>query len=466
MQNSHGCSEFRRSITNSRRDFLRAGMLGAGSIAGLSLADVLRSEAYASPNTPGKRVNSVIILWMRGGPSHIDMWDMKPEAPVEYRGEFQPIATKVPGINICELLPKSAACMDKWSLIRSLTGDPGHSTGDQMCFTGYKSGPNSDQNIHPSCGSIAAEQLRHLNPTLPTYVMIPRMVPGTDTAYLGAACRPFETQVDPAYAAEKGFKVESLGLPEGLSVGRFLDRGNLLASMDKMRREADVNGSLDAMDKFQQQAWDICTSPAAQKAFDLDSEPDEVKARYGKYEVYNARDPQGGGAPNWPQRILLARRLVEAGVRLVTVDCRWWDTHQDNFWSLKTGFLPRWDQAYSALINDLDERGLLDTTMVIAWGEMGRMPRINTRSGPGRGGRDHWGDAMGACVAGGGIVGGRVIGSTDAKAERPKDNEKHPTDVLATIYRHLHIDTTKNYLDLAGRPNPVLPSGKPIQELF
>ena len=442
------------------------GMLGAGSVAGLSLADVLRSEAHAKTSQPGKRVNSVVILWMRGGPSHIDMWDMKPEAPLEYRGEFQPIGTKVPGINICELLPKTAAIMDKWSIIRSLSGDPGHSTGDQMCFTGYKAGPNSDQNYHPSCGSVAAEQLRHLNPSLPTYVMIPRMVPGTNSAYLGSVCRPFETQADPANVGVGEFRVENLGLPEGLSVGRFLDRGNLLESMDRMRHQADKNPAMDSMDKFQHQAWDICTSPAAQQAFDLDSEPKALRDRYGTWDAFKARDPQGGGAPNWSQRILLARRLVEAGVRLVTVDCRWWDTHQDNFWSLKTGFLPRWDRAYSALIEDLDQRGLLDTTMVIAWGEMGRSPLINGRSGTGRGGRDHWGPAMAAAVAGGGIQGGRVIGSTDARAEVPRDNPKQRNDVLATMYRHLGIDTTKNYLDLAGRPFAVLPSGKPIDELF
>jgi hypothetical protein len=458
-----GCRQFRESMRTSRRDFLRAGMFGAGSIAGLSLADVLRAEALEKQPAAGKRVNSVIILWMRGGPSHIDMWDMKPAAPLEYRGEFLPIATKVPGINICELLPQTAACMDKWSIIRSLSGDPGHS--GQMNFTGYPDGPDSEQNYHPSCGSIAAEQLRHLNPALPTYVMIPKMVPGTNSAYLAAACRPFETQADPASATE-GFKIPNLGLPEGLSVGRFLDRGNLLRSMDAMRRHVAASDAVDAMDTFQHQAWDICTSPATQQAFDLDAEPQALRERYGIWDAYKARDPQGGGAPNWPQRILLARRLVEAGVRLVTVDCRWWDTHQDNFWSLKTGFLPRWDRAYSALIEDLDQRGLLETTMVIAWGEMGRSPLINTRSGTGRGGRDHWGPAMAAAVAGGGIKGGRVIGSTDAKAEVPRDNPKERNDVLATMYRHLGIDTAKNYLDLAGRPFAVLPSGKPIDELF
>lgn len=461
-----GCAEFRRNMTTNRRDFVRAGMLGAGGVAGLTLADLLRLEAHAAtdPAASAKRVNSVIILWMRGGPSHIDMWDMKPEAPAEYRGEFRPVDTNVPGIQICELLPKTGQIMDRWSIIRSLTGGS-HSTGDQLCFTGYPAGPNSDQNYFPSVGSIVAKQLRHLNPDLPTYVMIPKMVPGTDSAYLGPAFRPFETQADPG-DTDTPFKVQNLGLPEGLSVGRFNDRGSLLASMDRMRHDVDASGMLEAMDKFQHQAWDMCTSPVAQKAFDLESEPRAVRDRYGDFPRYVSRDPQGGGAPNWPQRMILARRLIEAGVRLVTVDCRWWDTHQDNFWSLKTGFLPRWDQAYSALISDLDERGLLDTTMVLAWGEMGRTPRINTRAGAGRAGRDHWAHAMSAAVAGGGIQGGRIIGATDKRAERPKDNEKHPTDVLATVYRHLGINTRLNYVDHAGRPHPVLPSGKPIEELF
>ncbi|MBI1375106.1 MAG: DUF1501 domain-containing protein [Phycisphaera sp.] len=467
--NHIGCPEFRRHLRQlDRRSFLRAGMVGLG---GLSLADLLRNEARAATSAapsstplPPKRTTSVIILWMRGGPSHIDMWDMKPEAPVEYRGEFSPMRTKVPGVQICELMPKCASIMDKWSIIRSLHGGS-HSTGDQLCFTGYESGPKPDENICPSVGSIVAKQLQHKDRELPAYVMIPRMIPGTDSAYLGPACRPFETEADPANW-ESPFQVRNLSLPEGVSVGRFNDRKRLLGAMDQMRRDTDRSGMLDAMDEFQQQAWDIVTSPKARQAFDFDAEPKSIRQRYGLWPSFTARDPQGGGAPTWSQRMLLARRLVEAGVRLVTVDCRWWDTHQDNFWSLKTGFLPRWDQAYSALISDLDERGLLDTTLVVAWGEMGRTPRVNVRAGEGRAGRDHWEHAMSAAIAGGGVVGGRVVGSTDSKAENPKDNPKAPQDVLATIYRHLGVDYHAEYLDLTGRPRPVLPFGTPVDELF
>jgi len=456
-----GCADFQESLRKSRRDFVKAGVLGA---TGLSLGHLLRGQA-AAEQAGGKveRDHSVIILWMRGGPSHIDMWDMKPSAPLDYRGEFRPISTAVNGINICELLPKTAAMMDKWSIIRSLHGGQ-HSGGDQLCFTGYPPGPNRDQNIYPSVGSVVSKQLGPTWNDLPTYIMVPRQVPGTDSAYLGPAYRPFETQSDPAGSGP--FKVRNLTTPSGLSLHRIGDRRNLLSNLDKMQRNMDRSGTMEAVDSFHQQAWDIVTSEKARVAFDLDSEPESVRRRYGLHGAFKARDPQGGGAPNWSQRMLLARRLVEAGVKLVTVDCRWWDTHQDNFWSLKNGFLPRWDQAYSALIEDLDQRGLLDTTMVIAWGEMGRTPRINTRAGQDRPGRDHWPAAMSAAVAGGGIVGGRIVGSTDSKAERPRDNPKSPQDVLATVYRHLGVDTSVKYLDHNGRPHPVLPSGQPIRELF
>lgn len=413
---------------------------------------------------------SVIILWMRGGPSHIDMWDMKPDAPAEFRGEFEPVSTKVPGIQICEHLPLTAACMDKWSIIRSMAhrpedGDASHSTGDQICFTGYPSGKQADVNVHPSVGSVVKKQLQHFDPKLPAYVMVPQMRPGTDSGYLGPAFRPFETLADPA-KPEK-FSVPNLSAPEGLSFHRVGERRSMLASLDRMRRDVDASGTISAIDEFSAQAWEMITGPAAQKAFDFDAEPESVKKRYGIFPQYNStRVVAGGDAPNWGQRVLLARRLVEAGVRLVTVDCRWWDTHEDNFWSLKNQFLPRWDAAYSALLEDLHDRGLLEKTLVVAWGEMGRMPKLNTRVTDVTPGRDHWPNAMAVAMAGGGVKGGRVVGSTTAKAEVPKDNPKIPQDVLATIYRHLGVDTSTQYFDLAGRPHPVLPAGKPLEELF
>ena len=453
-----GCEDFRRTLALSRRGFVKAGVLG---MAGLALPELLKREAVAAASGQSpSRQKSVIILWMRGGPSQIDTWDMKPNAPSEYRGEFKPIATKVPGIQICEHLPMSAKIMDKWSIIRSLHhNDAGHSAGDQVCFTGYPPGQNVDQNYYPSIGSITAKQLQHENPKLPAYVMIPKMVPGTGPAYLGQQAIPFETFVDPAQPGP--FSLPNFEPPTGVSLDRLDDRQKLLSGFDKLRRDVDQSGQLESMDRFQNQAWDIVSGKAARAAFDLDAEPQAVRERYGFGAPFSSRTATGGGAPAWSQRVLLARRLVEAGVRLVTVDLRWWDTHSDNFYSLKEGFLPRFDRAYSALIEDLHQRGLLETTMVVAWGEFGRSPRISND-----GGRDHWPGVFSAAVAGGGIQGGRVVGESDDKGGLPKDNAKSPQDVLATLYRHMNVDTSVSYTDRQGRPIPVLSSGEPIQELF
>jgi hypothetical protein len=454
-----GCPEFRAHLRRlDRRSFLRAGMLGA---AGMTLPSLLRLEAQAAQQgRPAKRLNSVIILWMRGGPSQHETWDPKPDAPAEVRGVFGSIPTAVPGIRICDLLPMSARIMKKWSIIRSLThGDAGHSAADQICFTGYPPGPNPDANVAPSCGSVVARQLQGQNPKLPAYVVIPRMVPGTDSAYLGPAFRPFETQADPAVNGP--FAVPNLRAPEGLSLERLGGRRELLRDVDALRREVDASGMMDAMDEFHRKAWEIVSGPEARKAFDLDAEPEALRARYGRMAAFDPGASDRCGAPAWSQRFLLARRLVEAGVRLVTVDCRWWDTHFEGVDSMRRGFLPRWDQAYSALIEDLDQRGMLDTTMVLAWGEFGRTPRMNSRAG-----RDHWPHVFSAALAGGGIQGGRAVGASDDQGAYPKDDAKSPQDVLATVYRHLGVDTHAEYLDHGGRPRPVLPDGKPIHELF
>jgi hypothetical protein len=443
----------------SRRSFVKAGLLGTG---GLTLADLLRAEGNprANPRSATSRQPSVIILWMRGGPSHIDMWDPKPDAPVEYRGEFGVMNTNVPGIVLSDMLPQCARIMDKWSIVRSLHhNDAGHSSGDQICFTGYPSGRNPDENVYPSCGSIVARQLGATSAPLPAYVMIPRLLPGADAGYLGLACRPFETQADPANPGP--FRIPNFTRPAGVTLEQVADRRRLLESFDTIRREVDGAGQMGALDGYHQQAWQVLTSTAAQDAFDLDREPQPIRARYGFMPSFNPGAANRCGAPAWSQRILLARRLVEAGVRLVTVDLRWWDTHVLGFDSLRRGFLPRFDQAYSALIEDLDQRGLLDSTLVIAWGEFGRTPRVNADAG-----RDHYPNVFSAALAGGPVRGGRIVGASDSRGAFPRENAKTPQDVLMTMYQHLGVDVQQQYADGSGRPHPILPSGRVLEELF
>jgi len=447
-----GCAEFQRQTGMNRRGFLKAGGLG---VSGLTLADLLRHEAQAGP--AAKTENSVIILWMRGGPSQHETWDPKPYAPAEFRGDFGSAQTSVPGIDIVDMLPRCAKIMDKWSIIRSLHHtNAGHSAGDQILFTGHPPGPNPGVNVYPSCGSIVSEQLGQLTPELPPYVMIPKQLPGSDSAYLGVSHKPFETLVDPA--DDGPFQLQNFSLVEGVSEKRFANRKSLLQDFDRFR--GGLDRQMDSIGKFHQQAYGILSSDKARKAFDLDSERSNVRQRYGFVPRYDPMDPRRCSANAFSQRILLGRRLVEAGVRLVTVDCRWWDTHVQGFDSMRNGFLPRWDQCYSALIEDLDQRGLLETTLVVAWGEFGRTPRVNKESG-----RDHYPNVFSAAVAGGPVKGGRVVGSSDAKGAFPLDNPKDPQDVLATIYRHLGIDTEKHYLDHSGRPIITLPFGKPVAEL-
>ncbi len=450
-----GCAEFQHTLGMNRRGFLKAGGLG---VAGLTLADLLRHEAQAG--SAAKKENSVLILWMRGGPSQHETWDPKPLAPVEYRGAFGSTRTSVPGINIVDLLPKCAKVMDKWSIIRSLHHkNAGHSAGDQILFTGYNPGRDPNQNIHPSCGSIVSEQLGHLTPELPSYVMIPRQVPGTDSAYLGVAHKPFETIVDPAN--DGPFKLQNFSLVEGISDTRFARRQSLLNDFDRLRRSVDASGQMEGVDRFNQQAYGILSSDKARKAFDLDAERSDVRERYGFIPRYDPMDPRRCSANAFCQRVLLGRRLVEAGVRLVTVDCRWWDTHVEGFDSMRNGFLPRWDQCYSALIEDLHDRDLLENTLVVAWGEFGRTPRVNANNG-----RDHYPNVFSAAIAGGPVQGGRVVGSSDEKGAFPQDNPKDPQDVLATIYQHLGVNTQKHYSDHSGRPNITLPFGKPLTEMM
>ncbi|MSU79379.1 MAG: DUF1501 domain-containing protein [Gemmataceae bacterium] len=440
----------------SRRSFVKAGVLGT---AGLSLSQLLRAEDRARDLGQSPRKNSVIILWMRGGPSHIDMWDPKPDAPVEFRGEFGVTRSRVPGVLLSDMLPMTARMNHQWSIVRSLHHrEAAHSAGDQICFTGYDAGRDPSINFRPSCGSVVSRQIGHLTPNMPPYVMIPRMVPGTNSAYLGVAHKPFETMADPA--DEGPFHLPNFNYQEGVTLDRVRDRREMLRGFDSVRREVDHNGVVAGLDRYQHQAWDILSSSAARRAFDLDSEPSHIRDRYGFMPAWEPGTPDRCGAPAWSQRILLARRLVESGVRLVTVGLGWWDTHILGFESLRQGFLPRWDQAYSALIEDLAQRGLLESTLVLAWGEFGRTPRVNRDAG-----RDHYPAVFSAALAGGPVQGGRVVGASDSTGAFPRSNPKRPQDVLALLYRHLGVDARVCYSDNSGRPHSILPFGDPIDEL-
>jgi hypothetical protein len=442
----------------ARRDFLKFGLLGS---MGLTLPNLLRLEARAAEaGTRIDRAKSVIILWMRGGPSQHDMWDPKPAAPEGIKGEFKPIATKVPGIQVSELLPLSARLMDRWAIVRSLghrpeDGNVGHSDGDQICFTGYRAGRDPDVNVMPSCGSHVAKQFQHLDPGLPAYVMIPEKVPGTGPAWLGRDCAPFETVADPANSGR--FTIPNLKLAGGVSPRQLREREQLLRGLDRFEAGEEVK----AFAKFQAQALDILTTTRAKDAFAFDGSRRRSRSAMVCSRSSIRAIRSAAVLPNWAQRMLLARRLVEAGVRLVTVDLRWWNFHKQGFDSQRRGFLPRWDRAFTALLEDLEVRGLLASTLVVAWGEIGRTPVVNKDAG-----RDHWPHVMSAAFAGGGVQGGRVVGASDQKGALPRDNPKRPHDVLATIYRHLDIDTRLNLLDYGGRPHPILPEGKPIEELF
>ncbi len=274
------------------------------------------------------------------------------------------------------------------------------------------------------------------------------------------AHNPFVTgQSDPANPGP--FRVPNFQLPQGITMERLGDRRELLGSFDQVRRDLDASGQISALDRFGQSAIDILTSSSARDAFDMDREPLSVREKYGFFPAFDPKASDRCGCPNWAQRMLLARRLVEAGTRLVTVDLRWWDTHVKGFESLRLGFLPRWDRAFAALMDDLETRDLLSSTLVVAWGEFGRTPRVN-----GNAGRDHYPNVFSAALAGGPIKGGRVVGSSDAHGAFPRANPKPPQDVLATIYKHLGIDTEAQYLDGSGRPISVLPSGKPLEEMM
>jgi hypothetical protein len=427
----------------TRRGFLRVGFLG---MAGLSLPDHLRLKARAADQGQPTRDTAVIQVYLGGGPSHIDTYDLKPDAPVEFRGSFKDAATNVPGIRICEHLPRQGRLMDKLAIVRSLThSNSGHGMATHWMMTGYAPPIETASNLYPSCGSVTAKMRGANAPRLPAYVCLPERAASGNAAYLGVAYNPFLPGGDPN---EADFQVRDLRLGPKVDAARFAHRRDMLKHLDDFRRDVDVNGNAEGYDRFYRDAFEIVTSAGCREAFNLNREDPRLRDRYGRN--------------GWGQSTLLARRLVEAGVTFVTINTGFsWDTHADNFETLKNTNLPNLDHTLAALVEDLAERGLDKRVLVVCYGEFGRTPRVNTTAG-----RDHWPGAMFALLAGGGLKMGQVVGTTDPRAEYPKTRAVGPQDVLATVYHVLGIDYRHEFFDGGKRPVPILNQGRPIEELI
>jgi hypothetical protein len=425
----------------SRRAFLRVGTLAVG---GLSLPDLLRIRA-AGGQSPAGRKKSVILIWQAGGPSHIDMYDLKPNAPAEVRGDFKPIKTNVPGIEIGEHLPLQAKVFDKLAVVRSACHtNAGHGMGSQWMLTGYQPTIEVNDNIYPSCGSVVAKVNGPNEPGLPAYVNLPRALGLGKAAYLGASFNPFAPDSDPN---SDGFQVKNLKLPGRVPADRLGRRKDLLHSLDTVRRDIDTKGDLYGLDTFYRDGLDMVTDTKAQTAFDIAKESPKLRDKYGRHDL--------------GQCCLLARRLVESGVTFVTIQAGGgWDTHGNNFKELKDKLLPKFDQALAALVSDLCDRGRQDDVLVMCTGEFGRTPKINSGAG-----RDHWPGAMSIVYAGGGLKMGQAIGTTNALGEYPTSKPYSPGCVLSTMYHVLGINHHQAFLDQAQRPLPILSEGEPIPEL-
>lgn len=458
----------------TRREFLAAGMLGVG---GLTLPELFRLQAQAeAAGTAIDRETAVIFVWLPGGPPHMDMYDMKPDAPADYRGAFRPIDTNVAGMHVCELLPRHVAMADRFSIVRSVSHTfADHGGGHKRMMTGrVPQTPVDTVNDAPATGSIVAKCREDRDYGLPNYVSLN---PGGRTghvfaqgaAYLSQAYLPFTVEGDPT---APNFTVPNVAPVQAVE-GRIDDRMKLLGSLDRIQRQIDASRLMESMDSFQQRAVSLLTSGTAKQAFDLSLEPDAVRDRYGRH--------------CWGQRALLARRLVEAGVSFVTVIMENpyqsgvpflkqgvynWDSHAVNchIWDDLHARLPIYDQAVTALIEDIYQRGLDRRTLVLVTGEFGRTPRvessIGTQTGVRQPGRDHWPQAMSFIMAGGGMRTGQIVGSTNSKGEHPADRPLTPNDLWATVYRHLGIDYDRSFPDHRGRPMPILPFGEPIAELL
>jgi len=437
----------------SRRSFVQVG--GMAGLASLGLADVLRAKEAVRQSGRSTKDTSLILLWLDGGPSHMDLYDMKPLAPIEYRGMWNPIRTNVPGIEISEMFPQQAKIAEKFSIVRSLHHNSGdHFTGGHWMLTGRGgvSGAMREGKF-PFFGAIASKTAGPRQPGMPAMVSVPHAMsiglrPGYFGAnYLGVQHDPFQVGSDPN---RSNFQVRNLTFPSGMDVSRLDDRRALLRNFDTLRRGADQSGTAEAMDRFNRRAFEMVTGARARKAFDIDSEDPKLRDRYGRN--------------SWGQSTLLARRLVEAGSTIVTCHFGGWDHH----WNLKSGmdrYLPRIDQLVSALFTDLADRGLSEQVAVVLCGEFSRTPRMNDGRGNGTPGRDHWGNAMFCLLGGGGIRGGQIVGSTNRLGEAPKDRPLRPGDIHHTLFHVLGVDPTQHFLDHSGRPVIAIDHGEVIDEL-
>ena len=429
----------------SRRDMLRIGTL---SVGGLSLPQILAAEQASGHRTH----KSVIMIYMCGAPGHQDMYDLKMNAPAEIRGEFKPIATSVPGIEICEHMPRLARIMDKCVPLRSVHGSPDGNHDSFICYTG-RTVRNQPPGGWPSMGAVTSKLLGSVDQAVPAFV---GLSPDAGHPPYGSPGLPGFLGVSHAAFRPNGASSTDIVLKD-LTQARLADRRSLLGDVDRLRRDIDATRALDGMDSLTRSAFDILTSSRLAKALDVGEEPQSVRERYGK------GDPNrfGDGAPRNLEHFLVARRLVEAGARVVTLNFGRWDFHSDNFNGMRDTHLPQFDQGLSALIEDLHARGLDKDVAVVAWGEFGRTPLINKDAG-----RDHWPQVGGGLLAGGGFRTGQVIGATDRLGGEIVDRPVHFAEVLATLYRHLGIDPAEASLrDHTGRPQYLLDNPTPLPEL-
>lgn len=433
----------------TRRDLMRIGGLTA---LGLGMGDLFRSERLlaleptknAGVSQTGGKAKSCILVWLDGGPSHLETFDLKPDAPAEVRGPLNSIGTRIPGVRISECLPKTAAMLDKLAIIRSMTSPLGeHNFGTHYMMTGYKPTPVLE---YPTMGAVLSHARPH-GGVLPPNIAVPEFRVGgghiTGGGYLPPATRPFSVGGDPA---KNDFQVRDLDFYKGLDLDRLDRRRQFVNALDEFSRGKDSLADVPN-DEDLERAYRLLASKDAKGAFDLSQEPDKVRRRYGNKSI--------------GQCCLLARRLVERDVRFVTVNNRGWDTHNDLYTRLKEGYtgakvpvglVPSLDSALTALITDLDDRGMLDETLIVVMGEFGRTPKLNTS-----GGRDHWPRVFSVALAGGGVPGGRIIGSSDAVGEGPKDQPVTPSDLVATIYTLLGLDPKLELHTSDGRPVRIAP---------